>query len=689
MKTFKVLILLVLIFSLMGCQDPKEKTEVPTTEPPIETEIPINKAIKSIMYTQDNLFYVDTFDVSMISLRITYEDDTTEMVELDSSMLSTYDRALLAYKGLHEVTLSYLGFTKDIVIYIIDLDKSVKFNTVFFEPPTEKIPSNLFELSMVKICFEYDNGTIERFDLPKALVDSQDIKEPYGVSKYYFNVSILGFRPQFHVTMTYPDIIYTDDRELYTGELPDDIIEDISILFDGYPGDFHVQARVILITYDGFILYDGNDHVFIEYPHVDDLKINDEVFVNLRITYQFGHYRYLADDVKLIQRYTPHEVLPTFYEIKNYLEGNKVKDRELKYRFRGMFTYINDELIFTNGVYELKNLVYDEATFNIIKDYVHVLIDINFYFREMGNIPTFILDDSDLGLYELDGLYVLSYHEFFLDLEIKHILNDLPDAIHKSERLPLVSEGIFGHPVVWTTQYPSIISKEGVVQSGVTSYTCASIMFTIDNGKLSKGQVKNFCITVGTLLTLKQADAVTLDSYKEVIVHGRVIQSIYGMSIIYDGTSYALVKTSGKIGDVIEVHGSYERYEGYLGGISFPYLIRPSTKTYLLPGVISDHNFQTPPSESNMGKTYEVDTTYTGNTFSTLWDSFQAMGGLPFQHNKGVFTIIGTSQKINLIGEIGIDFSAMTNVKLQFIFMGMNDNGEIQGIFVQTVNPSS
>ena len=80
---------------------------------------------------------------------------------------------------------------------------------------------------------------------------------------------------------------------------------------------------------------------------------------------------------------------------------------------------------------------------------------------------------------------------------------------------------------------------------------------------------------------------------------------------------------------------------------------------------------------------------YTGNTFSTPWDSFQAMGGLPFQHNKGVFTIQGTTLKIHMIGEMDIDFSTMTDVKLQFIFMGMSDNGEIQGIFVQNIHPSS
>jgi hypothetical protein len=42
-----------------------------------------------------------------------------------------------------------------------------------------------------------------------------------------------------------------------------------------------------------------------------------------------------------------------------------------------------------------------------------------------------------------------------------------------------------------------------------------------------------------------------------------------------------------------------------------------------------------------------------------------------------------------MIGEMDIDFSTMTDVKLQFIFMGMSDNGEIQGIFVQNIHPSS
>ncbi len=680
MNKIRWILLLIVILSLSACVDIPDETD--------KTETPMDEVldVKAIIYQQDRVFYHATFALSDVKFSVIYEDDSQELISLEQSMLDQLSVTKLEQPGLHDISITFKNYTKDVVIYISSFEQTKVFSYIWLVAPTNRIPTNEFSFDMVKMEIHYEDNTFESFDLKESFVASDSLKDTYDVGYNYFNVSFIGKNAQFHVTLTYPNITYFDDRELYTGDLPDDIVG-METLFDGYPGRFHVQARVILTTSTGFILFDGEEHLFLTYDNVQDLKINDEVLVEVNVNYYYGTYSYQAVDVKLIERYMPHEVLPTVLEIEAYINQNKIKDRELKYRFRGMFTYINDELIFTDGDYELKGLIYDEETHDIINQYIHKLIDVNFYYGIRGVIPRFILDDYDLDIVELDEDYIEAYHEFFLDLEIKHLLNDMPDVIRNTESLSLASKGMFGSSIVWTTQFPAIISSTGVVSPNVKTYTCTSLMFVIDNGQMNKGQYKHFCITAGTVMSLAQADSVSLDRDYEVIVGGVVVTSIHGISIIYDGTSYALVKYVGTIGEMIEIHGFYERYEGFLGGLSYPYLVRPSTKVYGEPTVNHTYDFNSFVYDASMlGRIYEVSMSYQSDIFQTKWDAFQAMGGLPYVFNKGAFQIDGTNVTVYLIGSEEIDFTAMENKTIKFVFVGVNEFGHIEGVFLNTTD---
>lgn len=666
MKKNKWIILLVLLISLSAC-DKK-----------IEDDIEIT----SIFYEQEIVFYDSTFQISDIMLEVTYQNDTKAFISLEESMLNQEDLIKLQQAGLHEIKVTYADQSADFVLYIAGVDQTKSFSYIWIVEPDYPIPSNEFSFHLIEIWFVFDDETYEAFELSEGLVNKDHIMSTYDIGEHLFEISFLEYTRLVSVTMTHPNITYTDDRELYDGQLPDDLVT-INTLFFGGVGSFNIQARVALITTTGFILYDGENHVFLNYDHADYIKLNDEVWVNVAVDYYLGTYSYYAIDVKLIERYRRDEIEPVFYELKTYMTQNKIVDREIKYRFRGIFTYFDNELVFTDGIYELKGLIFDDETLDIINQYIHTLVDVNFYYGVSGLPPKFILDKSDLDISELEEIYQEAYHEFFLDLEIKHLKNSMPDVITNKESLFLATEGLFGSTIRWTSQNTNIISSLGVVQPSVNKYTCTSIMFDIDNDKMNKGQYKDICITAGTPMTLAQADAVSFDRDYEVIVKGIVVNSVYDISIIYDGTSYALVKYEGIIGEIVEIHGFYERYEGYLGGLSYPYIVRPLSETFDDPMIDKDFDFSDfKYSDQMLGYMYEVSMSYQENQFEEKWDAFQAMGGLPYIFNKGVFKIDGTNTIVYLVGNDEIDFTNMQNQTIKFSIVGINELGYIEGVFI-------
>ncbi|MDO9628651.1 MAG: hypothetical protein Q7I99_02020 [Acholeplasmataceae bacterium] len=682
MKNLHLLIFFFFIFVLGSCQKEIE-TKIETEVETITEEI--KPVVQSIHFEQKNVYYLSAFDITKLSFHVGFDDESERDVNMSVSMFSISDQEKIQTAGLHQLSLEYQRYKKTIVIYIVDLDPSIELTAIYFEKPKEKIPRNELDFSAITICFEFELVITEKFQLFEAMIEKNSIKEFYFVGNYTFIVKMFGQSLRFNVDLTHANVVYVDDRTLYTGEISEDVIRKIEVLRLQNSRFHQVLSRVILVTHEGFILYDGTDHLYMKYDNPSSLKVNDEVLVDVEVVYRNSRFEYKVIELKLIERYMPYIVEPAIFELKEYLTVVKDKEKELKYQFRGIFTYINQKLVFTDGEYEIKDMIYDDETLLVINQYIHQLVDVNFYLAKTNGPRKFILDINEMKIVQLSAIHKVYYTEFFLNLEIKHILNDLPTIITKSDRLTLVNKGIFGSVITWIVKDPKIISKEGIVQSGVNKYTCTVLMMNADDGKTNKGSSIDLCITVGVPMTLKQADIISLNTDYEVIVKGLILKSSYGVSLIYDGTSYAFVKYDGKIGDVIEVHGFYEKYEEYLGGLSYPYIVKPSNNTYTKPVAISDFDFiNNSLNETMFGKTFDVELNLVSISNYLGWDAFNPMGGLPYLTKASTFTISGTTTKVHLIDDQNTNLSGFVDgSKVKFIFVGLNSFNELEGILVE------
>ena len=73
-----------------------------------------------VMHDSSEVIVLDDFDLSDLTLRITYSDNKFMEIPLSESMLSTNDLTLLSNVGNHTIKVSYEGFETTITIRLDD-----------------------------------------------------------------------------------------------------------------------------------------------------------------------------------------------------------------------------------------------------------------------------------------------------------------------------------------------------------------------------------------------------------------------------------------------------------------------------------------------------------------------------------------------------------------------------------------
>ncbi len=63
---------------------------------------------------------ISEFDLSDIKLIVTYSDESTDEISVTDDMLSTTDLDKLLYRGTHEITITYMGYTMEVTMTIMD-----------------------------------------------------------------------------------------------------------------------------------------------------------------------------------------------------------------------------------------------------------------------------------------------------------------------------------------------------------------------------------------------------------------------------------------------------------------------------------------------------------------------------------------------------------------------------------------
>ncbi|MFH5881302.1 hypothetical protein [Liberiplasma polymorphum] len=115
MKRRIVFLLILSLFMLSACNnDAKEETTRLAV-----TDITINQSLF------DMSFYTVGFNVRVIPITVTYEDESTRIIYLHERMISEEDLEKLSVPGIHEIHVTYHDVSTSFLITIIERDESV------------------------------------------------------------------------------------------------------------------------------------------------------------------------------------------------------------------------------------------------------------------------------------------------------------------------------------------------------------------------------------------------------------------------------------------------------------------------------------------------------------------------------------------------------------------------------------
>ena len=116
-KVCALIFVFVLLFTVASCKSCKK----PSGDPVIESIEIVNSTIPSTIYTTDALDKIDD-----IQIKVLKSDDSSETINLKTSMISSSDLAKLSTAGTHTIKVSYEGFEATLTITVKVKDEGNK-----------------------------------------------------------------------------------------------------------------------------------------------------------------------------------------------------------------------------------------------------------------------------------------------------------------------------------------------------------------------------------------------------------------------------------------------------------------------------------------------------------------------------------------------------------------------------------
>lgn len=186
MKKLYLLIILLLTFCLVGCENSVAKIEV-----------------------EDITCCIEIFDISEYNLKVYYSDGKEEEIPLSTDMITNSDINKLNVLGTHEVTINYKELT---VVINITLEER-KPISVTTNPAQLSKYLNEFEYSDITLEVLYNDNTVEQYPLTKEYLEKSDI-------------ILLGKAGTYEIPVTFEDVSTTFKIELFPDEV---LIEDLDM----------------------------------------------------------------------------------------------------------------------------------------------------------------------------------------------------------------------------------------------------------------------------------------------------------------------------------------------------------------------------------------------------------------------------------------------------------------------------
>ena len=133
LKKIETLVLFIIsIFVLSGCNYFNQQATI--------TSIEVDAT------TLEDTYDVDAFELSSISIKVSFSNGKFKIMPITETMLSSEEQTLLSIAGEHIITINYEGFTTKITLNLTDGLISVVLTYVYFGtyPQTVVADNNLF-----------------------------------------------------------------------------------------------------------------------------------------------------------------------------------------------------------------------------------------------------------------------------------------------------------------------------------------------------------------------------------------------------------------------------------------------------------------------------------------------------------------------------------------------------------------
>ncbi|MDD4244170.1 MAG: DUF6273 domain-containing protein [Bacilli bacterium] len=213
LKKIETLVLFIIsIFVLSGCNYFNQQATI--------TSIEVDAT------TLEDTYDVDAFELSSISIKVSFSNGKFKIMPITETMLSSEEQTLLSIAGEHIITINYEGFTTKITLNLTDGLISVVLTYVYFGtyPQTVVADNNLIS-SLNSLTSTNANGYYEYQGSEYVKVESTPYSNIYQFMNgstikryqtYYFKVEPIKWRVLEEVDDTYTLLSeYIIDKQIF------------------------------------------------------------------------------------------------------------------------------------------------------------------------------------------------------------------------------------------------------------------------------------------------------------------------------------------------------------------------------------------------------------------------------------------------------------------------------------------
>ncbi len=289
-KVCALIFAFVLLFSVTGCKSCKKEKD-----PVIESIEVVESTIPSSIYTTEIASKLDD-----IQIKVLKSDDSSETINLSTSMISATDLAKLQAAGTHSIKVTYEGFEATLTIVVkvkeeVNPDPTAIEYTVLVKDIAGKPLHNFYVMfydgnDVVAEGYTTKEGTYKTSQLPKNYDVVIEGREGYYLNQEMFKTDLIGSVIEVEAEI---DSLAGKEGDIFTSYELGDVMYDFTVTNTEGKSltlyDLLEEKKVVILNF----WYTTCSACYYEFPYM--VEAYESTYVD-----EFGNKKNYKDDIAII-----------------------------------------------------------------------------------------------------------------------------------------------------------------------------------------------------------------------------------------------------------------------------------------------------------------------------------------------------------------------------------------------------